>query len=558
MAVRIIPAKKNITLEEKAKKLRVAAYCRVSTDLGDQESSYETQIRHYTHYIEDHTSWESAGIFADEGITGTSTKNRLQFQKMMQQARDGQIDMIVTKSISRFARNTLDCLSHIRELKALGIPVLFEKENINTMDAKGEVLITVMASLAQQESESISQNVKLGIRYRYQQGIVMVNHSWLLGYTKEKGGKLQIVPEEAKLVKRIFREFMEGANYHEIARGLKEDGFKSPAGKENWSINCIKAILSNEKYIGDALLQKTYIKDCLTHKLVKNKGELPQYYVENDHPAIIPKDLFYLVQGEKQRRKALYQKGGRKAVYYGKYALSGKVLCSHCQSSYKRFAKKGSDQVRWKCRGRITKVCTVDLIDESELKEVAAQAISLLDPKALDQLCKDKKVRINEVSRTIDNFTDQINKLRQELQPLLPEDAVIVNDSRIKELENLRQERLKVNIQRAELMWIIIQSRQLLAILSQTSGQRDASQHPSQDNNQTVHQPVYQDAGQAAGQPSSIPYDERVVHRNIEQILVEQTSPSHPNQDYAPSAGQHPCRNYTVVFKNGMKVTLAK
>ena len=558
MAVRIIPAKKNITVEEEVKKLRVAAYCRVSTDLGDQESSYETQIRHYSHYIEDHPGWESAGIFADEGITGTSTKNRLQFQKMMQQARDGQIDMIVTKSISRFARNTLDCLSYIRELKSLGIPVLFEKENINTMDAKGEVLITVMASLAQQESESISQNVKLGIRYRYQQGIVMVNHSWLLGYTKEKGGKLQIVPEEAKLVKRIFREFMEGANYHEIARGLKEDGFKSPAGKENWSINCIKAILSNEKYIGDALLQKTYIKDCLTHKLVKNRGELPQYYVENDHPAIIPKDLFYLVQGEKQRRKALYQKGGRRAVYYGKYALSGKVLCSHCQSSYKRFAKKGSDQVRWKCRGRIAKICAADLIDESELKEMAAQAISLLDPKALDQLCKDNEARIREISGTIDDYTNQINKLRQELQPLLPEDAVMTNDSRIKKLENLWQERLKVNIQRAELMWVIIQSRQLLTILSQSSCQEDARQQPSQDHDQTVDPSVSHDVGQTVRQPRSTPYDEQVVRRNIEQILVEQISPGHPDQSSAPSESHHPCRNYTVVFKNGMKVTLTK
>ena len=530
MGVRIIPAKKDIANKKEKQKLRVAAYCRVSTDLGDQESSYEAQIRHYTHSIEQNPDWESAGIYADEGITGTSVKNRVQFQKMMEEARAGRIDMIITKSISRFARNTLDCLTHIRELKDLGIPVLFEKENINTLDAKGEVLITVMASLAQQESESISQNVKLGIRYRYQQGIVMVNHSWLLGYTKEKGGKLQIVPEEAKIVKRIYREFMEGSNYHEIAKGLKADGIKSPTGKKNWSVNCIKSILSNEKYIGDALLQKTYVKDCLTHKLVKNTGELPQYYVENDHPAIIPRELFYLVQGEKQRRKALFEEGGMRTIYYGKYALSGKVLCSHCQASYKRFAKKGTDQASWKCRGRIAKICSAELIDEAELKETAVQAIYHLDPGDLRQLCNDTEKEVRTLSQSIDDYSSRIRQLSQTVHPLLLQDTFPADDSRVNDLERLREERLKLNMQRAELMWIIIQSRQLLKILTR----------------RLTEGPVF-------------PYNDQVVRRNIETIYVEQIPlPDQKEILESQDTGKGICKKYTVTFKNGMKITIEK
>ena len=214
-SVTVIPARQRmgggIKKEEKPK-LRVAAYCRVSTDSDEQATSYETQIEHYTSFIQKNPEWELAGIFADDGISGTNTKKREEFNRMIDECMAGKIDMIITKSISRFARNTLDCLKYIRELKSKNIPVFFEKENINTMDSKGEVLLTIMASLAQQESQSLSQNVKLGLQYRYQQGLVQVNHNRFLGYTKDEDGRLVIVPEEAEIVKRIYLEYLEGAS----------------------------------------------------------------------------------------------------------------------------------------------------------------------------------------------------------------------------------------------------------------------------------------------------------------------------------------------------------
>ena len=277
--VMVIPAKRqvgnNIKKAEKPK-LRVAAYCRVSTDSDEQATSYEAQIEHYTEYLSKNPEWVLAGIFADDGITGTNTKKRDEFNRMIEECHDGNIDMIITKSISRFARNTLDCLKYIRELKDLNISVFFEKESINTMDAKGEVLLTIMASLAQQESQSLSQNVKLGIQYRYQQGKVQINHNRFLGYTKDADGNLVIEPEQAEIVRRIYREYLQGLSMDKIAAGLEADGILTGAGKTKWHTSTINKILRNEKYIGDALLQKTYTTDFLTKKRIKNNGTVPQ------------------------------------------------------------------------------------------------------------------------------------------------------------------------------------------------------------------------------------------------------------------------------------------
>ena len=261
MSVTLLPARKNAGLakkDEEKPKLRVAAYCRVSTDSDEQATSYDAQIEHYTAYINGHPDWELAGIYADDGISGTNTKKREEFNRMIDECMAGHIDMVITKSISRFARNTLDCLKYIRQLKDKNIPVYFEKENINTMDSKGEVMITIMASLAQQESQSLSQNVKLGLQYRYQQGEIQVNCNRFLGYTKDENKHLVIVPEEAEIVKRIYREYLEGASMLKIARGLEADGILNGAGNERWHTSNINHILRNEKYIGDALLQKTY------------------------------------------------------------------------------------------------------------------------------------------------------------------------------------------------------------------------------------------------------------------------------------------------------------
>jgi DNA invertase Pin-like site-specific DNA recombinase len=246
--VTIIPARRQVgnnVKQAEQPKLRIAAYCRVSTDSDEQETSYETQVSHYTEYIKSHSEWELAGIFADDGISGTNTKKRDEFNRMIDECMAGNIDMIITKSISRFARNTLDCLKYIRLLKDKNIAVWFEKESINTMDSKGEVLITIMASLAQQESQSLSQNVKLGLQYRYQQGKVQVNHNHFLGYTKDSDGHLVIDPEQAEVVKRIYREYLEGLSMKKIAEGLEQDGILTGAGKTKWYDSTINKILRN-------------------------------------------------------------------------------------------------------------------------------------------------------------------------------------------------------------------------------------------------------------------------------------------------------------------------
>ena len=446
----------------------VAAYCRVSTDMEEQESSYEAQVRHYTDYINMHADWDLAGIYADEGITGTSTKFRTNFNRMMDDARSGSIDMIITKSISRFSRNTLDCLKYIRELRELHIPVLFEKENINTLDARGEVLLTVLASLAQQEAESISKNVRMGIQYRYQKGIVMVNHAWLLGYTKTRGGKLTVVPEEAVIVQRIFKEYMDGANVAEIKRILESEHVKSPAGKDTWSATCIKAILQNEKYIGDALLQKTYVKDCLSHKVVRNNGEFPQYYIENDHEPIVSKELFYLVQGEIARRDSLMNTNDRRSRPSSRYALSGRMLCSCCGSSFKRYAeKRQGHKTVWRCRGRLEKVCDVRNVFEDEAQEAVMAAIRKL-PEIESELIavhEDSLKTIEQLTCEFDQTTDTLRDVYKKFTGLMQasesSDAVTKHSTRMDELKTLQRELLRT---RAEHLWKDKQTMRLLAI----------------------------------------------------------------------------------------------
>ena len=318
--ITVIPAIRKVGTqkpETKVQKTRVAAYCRVSTEYEEQESSYDVQVEHYTTYIKSKPEWEFVEVYADDGISGTNTKKRDE------------------KSISRFSRNTVDCLKYTRELKALNIAVFFEKENINTLDAKGEVLMTIMAALAQQESESLSANVRLGIQFRNQQGKVQVNHNRFLGYTKDENGKLVIVPEQAEIVKRIYAEYMDGASFLQIKRGLEADGILNGAGNKKWEVSNIRQILTNEKYIGDALLQKTYTVSVLEKKRVKNDGQVPKYYVEGSHEAIIDRDVFLRVQAEIDRRANII-KGGKKRVYSSKYALSSVIICGHCGDIFRR------------------------------------------------------------------------------------------------------------------------------------------------------------------------------------------------------------------------------
>ena len=427
-SITVIPARKRVgnTVNKEVKpKLRVAAYCRVSTDSDEQATSYDAQVEHYTNFIQKNEEWEFAGIFADDGISGTNTKKREEFNRMIAECMEGHIDMIITKSISRFARNTLDCLRYIRQLKEKNIPVFFEKENINTMDSKGEVLLTIMASLAQQESESLSKNVKMGMQFRFQKGEVHVNHNRFMGYTKDEDGHLIIEPAEAEIVKRIYREYLQGASLKQIGDGLMDDGILTAAGKAKWRPESVKKILKNEKYIGDALLQKTYTVDVLTKKRVKNNGIVPQYYVENSHEPIIPRDLYMQVQEEMLRRANLHSGANRKKrVYSSKYALSSIVYCSKCGDIYRRIAwnNRGKHSTVWRCVNRVEHgpdCCDAPTVQESELQTAVVKAINMALGGKDDMLAVLEKniamVLALEDETSMESIDAKLEELQQEL-----------------------------------------------------------------------------------------------------------------------------------------------
>lgn len=380
------------------------------------------QVEHYTEYIKKNSDWEFAGIYADDGISGTNTKNREEFNRMIEDCEKGTIDMIITKSISRFARNTLDCLKYIRQLKEKNIPVYFEKESINTMDAKGEVLLTIMASLAQQESQSLSQNVKLGLQFRYQNGQVQVNHNRFLGYTKDENGKLIIDPEQAEVVKRIYREYLDGASMDKIAAGLEADGILTGAGKPKWHTSTINKILRNEKYIGDALLQKTYTTDFLNKTRVKNNGIVPQYYVEGDHEAIIPKEIYMRVQEELVRRRVVrVSANGKKRSYSSSHCFSQLIICGDCGEMFRRlhWNNRGKKSIVWRCTSRLEATgleCHARTVYEPDLEEIVVTAINELlgdKSKYQEQLQQNIASVIRDASTST---TDAIDKELIELQ----------------------------------------------------------------------------------------------------------------------------------------------
>lgn len=423
----IIPAKRqigNTARQDKKPKLRVAAYCRVSTDSDEQATSYEAQVEHYTEYIQKNPDWEFAGIYADDGISGTNTKRRDEFNRMIDDCKSGKIDMIITKSISRFARNTLDCLKYIRQLKDMNIPVLFEKESINTMDANGEVLITIMASLAQQESQSLSQNVKLGLQYRYQQGKVQINHNRFLGYTKDTDGNLVIDPEQAEVVKRIYREYLEGFSMDKIAAGLEADGILTGAGGTRWHTSTINKILRNEKYIGDALLQKTYTTDFLNKTRVKNNGLMPQYYVEGNHETIIPKEIYMRVQEELVRRRVVKTSAnGKKRSYSCNHCFSQIVICGECGELFRRihWNNRGCKSIVWRCISRLESTgleCHARTVNETVLENVVLSAINELlgdKPGYQEQLQQNIAEAIRSSSTATDEIDEKLAVLQQEL-----------------------------------------------------------------------------------------------------------------------------------------------
>lgn len=407
MRIVIIPAKTQEEIKKAEKCLKVAAYCRVSTDEEEQKNSYQAQIEYYTDKINKNPEWQMAGIFADEGITGTQAKKRPEFLKMIRLCRQGKIDVILTKSLSRFARNTVDSLNYIRELRTLGIAVISEKENINTLTAESKMLITIMSCFAQAESESISKNVAWGIRQSFKNGNVPMQYKKLLGYKKGADGNAEIVSDEAEIVKEIYRCYLDGASLNQIAdmlnnRGLTTKGSNSPYRKE-----VIQRILTNEKYTGDALLQKTYITDCITKKSRKNNGELPMYLVKNHHEPIISRTDFNRVQEEMARRSAKRSIAEKltkteQGKYSAKYALSELLICGECGSHYRRvtWTAKGFKEIKWRCINRIQygkKNChSSPTIDEQALHKAIISAINEFC-EVKDEVAKALRESITEV-----------------------------------------------------------------------------------------------------------------------------------------------------------------
>ena len=387
MRIVVIPAKTKEEIKKSEKCLQVAAYCRVSTDDKEQKTSYEAQIEYYTEKINKNPEWKFAGIFADEGITGTQAKKRPEFLKMIRLCRKGKIDMILTKSLSRFARNTVDSLDYIRELKSLGIAVVSEKENINTLTAESEMLITIMSCFAQAESESISKNVAWGKRQSFKSGNVPMQYKRLLGYKKGKDDLPEIVPEEADIVKEIFRRYLDGSSMEQIAECLNARGITTKGGDSPYRKVVIQRILTNEKYTGDALLQKTYITDCITKKSRKNNGELPMYLVKNHHEPIISRTDFNRVQEEMARRSAKRSVAEKltktdQGKYSAKYALSELLICGECGTHYRRvtWTAKGFKEIKWRCINRIQygkrKCHSSPTVDEQPLHRAIVSAIN--------------------------------------------------------------------------------------------------------------------------------------------------------------------------------------
>ncbi len=379
------PKKSMIVDKEKYKQLRVAAYCRVSTDSDEQLTSYKTQKKVYTEMIAQKPEWCLAGIYADEGISGTRADKRDEFQKMIKACLGGKIDYIITKSVSRFARNTVECLEYVRMLKSRGIGVLFEEQNIDTLKSDSELYLVIYAGFAQSESESMSKSITWSFRKNFEEGKVTFIYGKILGYRKGDNGEPEIDEEEAVIVEKIFDFYLSGMTLRGVAEAINAE-FPVIPKKERMSSSSILSILSNEKYCGDAILQKTITVDCISKTRRKNTGEAPMYYVQNNHPAIISREKFNKVQEELIRRKNKTPQSAKTAITstgkYSKYALTEVLVCGECGSRFRRctWARNGKRKVVWRCTNRLDfgpKYCkNSPTVDEDKLKNAVVRAIN--------------------------------------------------------------------------------------------------------------------------------------------------------------------------------------
>ena len=401
----VIPPKPELARSKAVQRqLRVAAYCRVSTDDEEQLTSYEAQQNYYTDKIMTNPQWTMAGVFADEGISGTSASKRPAFLRMIRQCRQGKIDLVLVKSISRFARNTVDCLNYIRALRTMGIAVIFEKENINTLESDSEILITMMGAFAQAESESMSGNIIWGKRQAMREGKVVMQYKHLYAYERGEDGNPRIIPEQAEVVRQIYKSFLAGHSVRMIKHELEALGVPATQGGNIWSESVIRGILKNEKYCGDALMQKTFTQDCISKKQIRNVGQLPMYLKQNNHEGIVSRDTYNAVRAEFARRNAGRAPSRKlaptgRSCYSAKYALTERLVCGECGTLYRRcvWTKHGEKFAVWRCASRVAygaKYCH----DSPTLREDALQAAVLA---ALNDAMSRREVLVDRIERAM-------------------------------------------------------------------------------------------------------------------------------------------------------------
>ena len=478
--VRALPGMPRLSARPK----RVAAYARVSTNSEEQLTSYEAQVKHYTEYIKSRAltdNWQFVSVYTDRGITGTSTAKREGFNRMMQDALAGKIDLIITKSVSRFARNTVDTLTAIRKLKEHGVEVYFEEQNIYTLDEKGELLLTIMSSIAQEESRNISENVTWGIRKRFADGKVSMPYKRFMGYRRGEKGIPEIVEAEAKIVRGIFRRFLEGATSTMIAKELNGAGIPCPARKSQlgeeetgtekdkrkiarWSPSTVESILTNEKYKGDAILQKTYCTDYIQKTFVENDGsEIPKYYAQNSHPAIISSEVFDLAQMELEWRKSL------NGSYSGKSCFASRVVCGDCGAFYGSKVWHSTDAYRrviWRCNNKYggDVKCSTPHVTQEELEKAFVSVMQkvITEKDAIFAVCRevlDEVLDTSELDRIATRLQDQALGMAERVRKLIEENARVRRDQEeyqreyealVAEHEKLSQQIQDVEVQRKD------------------------------------------------------------------------------------------------------------
>ncbi len=443
MQVTTIPAKTVSVIPPPAKKnarsqydqLRVAPYCRVSTDSEEQMTSYTMQKRVYTEMVMENPKWCLVDIYADEGISGTRADKRDDFQRLMKDCKRGKVDYIICKSVSRFARNTAECLEIVRWLKLQGIGVIFEEQNLDTLNCDSELLITIHASFAQAESESISKHIIWSYRKRFEQGEVAINFSKILGYRKGTDGEPEIIPEEAEVVRNIFDMFLSGMTLRQIRDHLIAEKVPTKTGKGEWTVAAIHSILRNEKYIGDAITQKTVTIDCISKLRKKNTGEAPMYYVRNNHNAIIDRATFNRTQAELARRSSKRGASPSDSVTgqgrHSRYAISDVIHCAECGTKYRRqiWCQKGEKVPVWRCYNRLEngkKYCKESpTIREPDLHAAIVRAMAEFSGNNQDEFQTiltsviAEAVGMNEDNEDADLLVRRIGMLNHEMMELV-------------------------------------------------------------------------------------------------------------------------------------------